>query len=171
MTGNPDALAFDDYLAADGAALQRYAYVLTGNADDAQDLVQAALIKAYRRWRRIGRMASPHGYVRRILTHCFVDERRRRSATERPTDELPEHAEQSDHAERTADVDAVIRALSVLTPQQRAVLALRHLVDLPDDEIADVLGCSAATVRSHASRGLQRLRTSLSYPDMEIDHG
>lgn len=171
MTDRPGALSFDDYLARHGAALHRYAYVLTGSADDAQDVVQAALIKAYRRWRRIGRMASPHGYVRRIVTHCFVDQRRRRSAAERPTDEFPESPDPSDIAERAADVDAVVRALAVLTPQQRAVLVLRHLLDLADDDIAGELGCSAATVRSHASRGLQRLRASLSYPDLEIDHG
>jgi RNA polymerase sigma-70 factor (sigma-E family) len=163
-------LGFDDYLAAHGAALQRYAFVLTGNAADAEDLVQTALVRAYRRWRRIGKMAAPHAYVRRIVTGCFIDQRRRRNSTEQPMDAVPDAADPTDHTERVADLDAIIRALDHLTAQQRAVLTLRHLLGLPDGEIARDLGCSVSTVRSHASRGLHRLRELLSYPDLEIDH-
>lgn len=170
MTTPGEPLRFEDYLATHGAALQRYAYVLTGATADAEDLVQAALMRAYRHWRRIGRMATPHAYVRQILTRCFIDNRRRRGAGERPVAEIPDIPDPADHAARAADLDAVVRALGHLTPQQRAVLVLRHLLDQPDDEIARELGCSAPTVRSHASRGLQRLRELLSYPDLEIDH-
>ncbi|MBO0812066.1 MAG: SigE family RNA polymerase sigma factor [Microlunatus sp.] len=161
---------FEDYLDRHGAALQRYAFVLTGDAADAEDLVQTALTKAYRRWRRIAVMASPHAYVRRILTHCFIDQRRRGPvvyASDSLTDVLDPAA---DHAGRWADLDAIIRALDELTRQQRAVLVLRYLLDVSDDDIAAELGCSAATVRSHASRGLHRLRSLLCYPDLEIHH-
>jgi len=163
-------LGFDDYLATHGAALQRYAFVLTGNATDAEDLVQAALVQAYRHWRRIGKMAAPHAYVRRIVTGCFVSQRRRRAWTERPMGTVPDVADPVDHTERVADLDAIVRALDHLTAQQRAVLVLRHLLGLPDGEIARELGCSVPTVRSHASRGLHRLRELLHYPDLEIDH-
>lgn len=163
--------SFEEYLDRYGAALQRYAFVLTGDAADAEDLVQTALTKAYRRWRRIDRMTSPHAYVRRILTNCFVDQRRRRPVIY-AVDALVDVADPAaDHVGQAADLDAIVRGLECLTAQQRAVLVLRYLLDLSDDDIAAELGCSAATVRSHASRGLHRLRSMLSYPDLEINHG
>lgn len=171
MRTRGEASGFEDYLDRHGAALQRYAFVLTGNAADGEDLVQTALAKAYRQWRRIDRMSSPHAYVRRILTNCFVDQRRRRPAVY-SGDALIDVADPAaDFAGQTADLDAIIRSLDCLTAQQRAVLVLRYLLDLSDEDIAAELGCSASSVRSHASRGLQRLRSLLSYPDLEINHG
>jgi RNA polymerase sigma-70 factor (sigma-E family) len=165
------AVGFEEYLATHGPALQRYAFVLTGNEFDAEDLVQSALIKAYRQWRRISRIEAPHAYVRRIVTRCFIDARRRRSAAaEQPSADVPDSADPVDRVERTVTIDALIRALAVLTPQQRAVLTLRYLLDMPDGGIATELGCSAATVRTHASRGLHQLRVRFRYPDMEVDH-
>ena len=169
MTIGEDASGFEGYLAEHGAALQRYAFVLTGDAADAEDLVQTALTKAYRRWRRIGRMMSPHAYVRRIVTNCFLDQRRRPSAL-RSVGELSDLADPTDYTQQTADLDAIVRGLDRLTVHQRAVLILRYLLDLSDQDIADELGCTTATVRSHASRGLQQLRSLLSYPDLEIEH-
>lgn len=171
MRTRGEASGFEDYLDRHGAALQRYAFVLTGNAADGEDLVQTALAKAYRQWRRIDRMSSPHAYVRRILTNCFVDQRRRRRAVY-SGDALIDVADPAaDFAGQTADLDAIVRGLDCLTAQQRAVLVLRYLLDLSDEDIAAELGCSASSVRSHASRGLQRLRSLLSYPDLEINHG
>lgn len=168
MTTRADALRFEEYLDRHGAALQRYAYVLTGSAVDAEDLVQTALTRAYRRWRRISRMAAPHAYVRTIVTHCFVDQRRSRSAT--PVAELTDLADPADEPDRIDALDAITRGLAELTRQQRAVLVLRYLLDLADDDIAYELGCSTSTVRSHASRGLERLRSLMSHPDLEIRH-
>lgn len=170
MTARAEHLGFEEYLATHGAALQRYAYVLTADATAAEDLVQTALVQAYRRWRRIRAMAAPHAYVRRIVTHSYVDQRRRRAASERPMAELPDAPDPADHAARSADLDAIVRALDCLTGQQRAVVVLRHYLDMPDDEIAAELGCSESTVRSHASRAIHRLRAQLSYPDLEVHH-
>lgn len=162
-----DGLEFEDYVSQHGAALQRYAYVLTGEGADADDLVQTALTKAYRRWQRIGRMTSPHAYVRRILTHCFMDQRRHPAHSAELIDVIDQAA---DFTVRTADLDGIIRVLDRLTSQQRAVLVLRYLLDESDEDIAAELGCSTSTVRSHASRGLDRLRGLLHYPDLEISH-
>ena len=163
------AETFEAYVARRGPDLERYAYVLTADPAAAQDLVQTALIKAMRRWRTIAAMAEPHAYVRRIVTTSFLDERRRRSR--RPAELLtaapPELVADDDPAVAAADLDAIGRALNSLSRQQRAVLVLRHLLDLDDDRIAAELGCSPATVRSHASHALQRLRTTLSHPDLE----
>lgn len=170
MTAHTTSLSFEDYVTKHGNDLQRYAFVLSGQRADAEDLVQIALVKAYHRWRRIGTLAAPHAYVRRILTHCFVDLRRHHNAV-RSTDELVDIADPAaDPADQLADLEGIVRGLDHVTAQQRAVLVLRYLLDLSDDDIATELGCSTATVRSHASRGLHQLRTLLHYPDLEISH-
>jgi RNA polymerase sigma-70 factor (sigma-E family) len=164
-----DELRFEEYVATRGRDLERYAYALVSDATSAQDLVQSALLKALRRWRRIATMDEPHAYVRRILTTCYLDDRRLKSRrpAERLTAEVPETSTGPDPNTAAADLDAIGRALHVLTRQQRAVVVLRHYLDMDDETIADELGCSPATVRSHAAHGLQRLRTTLSYPDLE----
>jgi RNA polymerase sigma-70 factor (sigma-E family) len=155
-------MRFEEYVAARGPALERYAYVLTGDAQRSQDLVQTALVKAYRRWSWVVRSGHPDAYVRRIVTTSFLDWRRRRGSREQVLADPPEpRTTVPDHAERVAVRDEVRRALGTLTPQQRAVLVLRHYEGYDDAAIAALLGCSAGTVRTHASRGAQRLRAVL----------
>lgn len=165
---------FEDYVRDHGRALEKYAYVLTGHSAEAQDLVQTALTKAYRRWRRVAAVEHPDAYVRRILTNCYLDQRRRRSSSERPTDRLSDSAAGpafgrpkafADPADQVVSRDAIVRALQALSPHQRAVLVLRHFLDLDDEAIATEMGCGRATVRSHASRGLDRMRDELGRQD------
>jgi RNA polymerase sigma-70 factor (sigma-E family) len=153
---------FEDFVASRGRALERYAFVLSGDPHRAQDLVQTSLVKAYRRWSWVARADDPDRYVRRILTRSFIDETRRRSSSERPTAEVPDVPGGRDPATVAVVRDQVRRALATLTAQQRAVLVLRHFEGYDDPAIADVLHCSVATVRSHASRGLDRLRQFLT---------
>jgi RNA polymerase sigma-70 factor (sigma-E family) len=153
-------MEFGEYVAARGAALERFAYVLTGDPQLAQDLVQTALLRAYRRWWRVGRLDYPDAYVRRIVTTSYLDWRRRRSSSEALPGLLPEPAA-PDLADGVAERDQVRRALAGLTPRQRAVLVLRHYEGLDDAAIAVLLRCGEGSVRSHASRGLQRLRAAL----------
>jgi RNA polymerase sigma-70 factor (sigma-E family) len=158
-------MEFEEYVAARGRALERYAFVLTGDRQRSQDLVQTALFKAYRRWRRVARVEHPDAYVRRILTTSYLDWRRRRSSTEEVTGDLPEPSAVGggggDPADQVVMRDEVLRALATLTPHQRAVLVLRHYEGYDDVAIGAVLGCSEKTVRSHATRGAQRLRAVL----------
>jgi RNA polymerase sigma-70 factor (sigma-E family) len=154
---------FSEYVAVRGAALERFAYVLTGDAHLAQDLVQIALLKAYRRWRWVARANHPDAYVRQIVTRSYLDWRRRRSSTEEPVGAVPELSA-PDLAEGVADRDQLRRALGALSPRQRAVLVLRHYEGLDDAAIAALLRCGEVSVRSHASRGLARLRASLDQP-------
>jgi RNA polymerase sigma-70 factor (sigma-E family) len=157
-------MEFEEYVAARGPALERYAYVLTGDAQRSQDLVQIALVKAYRRWRWVVRAGHPDAYVRRIVTTSYLDWRRRRSSDECPVETVPDvPAAGSDPGDRVAERDEVRRALETLTAQQRAVLVLRHYEGYDDAAIAAVLGCSEGTVRTHASRGGQRLREALQH--------
>jgi RNA polymerase sigma-70 factor (sigma-E family) len=151
---------FSEYVAVRGPALERFAYVLTGDAHLAQDLVQTALLKAYRRWRWVSRAQHPDAYVRRIVTRSYLDWRRRRSSGEQPVDAVPEQAG-PDPADGVADRDQLHRALRTLSPRQQAVLVLRHYEGLDDAAIAVLLSCAETSVRSHASRGLARLRESL----------
>src|SRR4051794_20911234 len=85
-------MEFDEYVAARGPALERYAFVLTGDAQRSQDLVQTALVKAYRRWRWVVRAGHPDAYVRRIVTTSYLDWRRLRSSGEHPVETLPDVA-------------------------------------------------------------------------------
>jgi RNA polymerase sigma-70 factor (sigma-E family) len=151
---------FEDYVAARGQALERYAFVLSGDAHTAQDLVQTALLKAYRRWRSVTRADHPDAYVRRIVTTSYLDWRRRRS--EEPLAQVPEPPLGPDPADGVVRRDELARALGALTAHQRVVLVLRHYEGYDDTAIAAVLGCGEGTVRSHASRGLDRLRRALA---------
>jgi RNA polymerase sigma-70 factor (sigma-E family) len=151
---------FSEYVAARGPALERFAYVLTGDADLAQDLVQTALLKAYRRWRWVARAEHPDAYVRRIVTTSYLDWRRRRSNAESPVEVVPDRTG-PDLAEGVVDRDQLRRALGTLSPRQRAVLVLRHYEGLDDAAIATLLRCGEVSVRTHASRGAARLRASL----------
>lgn len=158
---------FEEYVASRGRALERYAFVLCGDAHLSQDLTQTALVKAYRRWSWVTRADHPDLYVRRILTTSYLDWSRRRSNAERPSDTLPEPDRSNDPATVAVVRDQLRRALGSLTPHQRAVLVLRHYEAYDDETIASLLNCSPATVRSHASRGLTRLREHLTAEDGE----
>lgn len=165
MTTSNGGADFVAYVESHTEGLERYAYALTGDAHTAQDLVQTCLMKTWRRWRRIARMEFPDAYVRRILTTAFLDQRRRRSSTEQLVAEVPDRPGGADPADRAVYRDQVVRALTTLTPTQRAVIVLRHYLGCDDEQIAIELGCSTSTVRSHASRGLGRMHRCLGNLD------
>ena len=158
--------SFDAFVAARGSAMLRHAYVLTGDRHLAEDLVQETLAHLYRRWDRVAASTSPEAYVRTSVTRQFLSWRRRRSSTERVTDELPESVDAADTGDRIAGDDAVWRALSTLPRKQRAILALRFYDDQSDVQIAEVLGISASNVRAQASRGIATLRQQLATTGM-----
>lgn len=152
-------ISFDAYVVARGPALLRFSYLLTHDHHLAEDLVQEALARCYRRWASIERN-DPDSYVRRALLNAFLSWRRRRSAAERPvTGEVQIlGAVMPDLAAAVADRYDVAALLQSLPRQQRAVLVLRYYEDLDDRAIGALLDCAPATVRSHASRALHRLR-------------
>lgn len=152
---------FSAWVAARGRALERYAFVLTGDRERAEDLVQNALLRVYRHWNRVAAMEQPDAYVRRIVTNQYLDWRRLRRNAEIPDPVEPDRPA-PDPAVGVVDRDELARALQGISPHQRTVLVLRHVEGLDDEAIAAVLGCSAGTVRSHAARGRERLRVLLS---------
>lgn len=158
---------FEGFVLARSAALLRFAYLLTGDAGLAEDLVQEALIKVHRQWARISVLEGPEAYVRRIVSNEFVSWRRRRRSRETPS-EVPERADPSDRSAGFVEREALWSALQVLPPRQRAVVVLRYYEDLSDAEIAGVLRCAVGTVRSLQSRALTTLRARADVHDWTV---
>lgn len=165
---------FRDFVAARSAALVRSAWLLTGDEGQAQDLVQAALAKAWSRWPRIVRQDAPEAYVRRIILSTYLTWSRRRWRGELPAETLPDEPSPTDAYD---DVDlrhALLGALSELPPRQRAVVVLRYFDDMTEAQAAGVLGCSVGTVKSQAAKAMVRLRASRVLQgvwDEEVTHG
>ena len=159
-------MRFEEFAQVRLPALLRYAGLLTGNRELAQDVVQEVLARALVRWRRIGTLDEPYAYVRTMVTNEYLSLRRRRAVqTVALTYEAldgPAGPVQPDPAAERNDREELWRQLATLPRQQRAVLVLRYYEGLSDPEIADVLGCRAATVRGYASRALAALRVELT---------
>jgi RNA polymerase sigma-70 factor (sigma-E family) len=149
-------------VAARAPALLRLAVMLTGDPAEAEDLLQATLLRAQRHADRIAAMAAPAAYLRTALVHEHVSGLRRLARRVR-TSAIEGHEAAAVDETAAFDLrDATWRLLATLPRQQRAVLVLRFYEDLPDREIAQTLGCSEPTVRSNASRALATLRTRLA---------
>ena len=159
-------VTFEEFAMARLPSLLRYAVVLTGDRDLAQDVVQEVLARAQVRWRKISESDSPEAYVRRMVLNEYLSWRRSwafrnvHAAGERLTDLDDARGGVGDHADGVVEADALWRKLATLGRKQRAVLVLRYYEQLEDEQIADLLGCAPATVRSHASRALRTLRLS-----------
>jgi RNA polymerase sigma-70 factor (sigma-E family) len=149
---------FADYVRARGEHLLRVAVLLTGDWHAAEDLVQASLVKLYRAWPRLDTSADPDAYLRRIMVNTHRSWWRARWRRETPTAVLPESVTVDDLAERQALGALVRQALAQLPRRQRAVLVLRYCEDLPEAEVARLLGCSVGAVKAHAHRGVRALR-------------
>jgi RNA polymerase sigma-70 factor (sigma-E family) len=150
---------FRDFVAARYAALVRFGTLLTNDAGHGEDLVQVALVKTLRAWRRIHPDGDAEAYARRVMARDAWRASRRRWRGEVPTADLPDVGT-PDPYEQFVNRDAAERLLSVLPAQQRVVLTLRYWADLSEAEIAEQLGCSVGTVKSRASRALTTLRTA-----------
>ena len=125
---------------------------ILGNADEAEDVAAETMARALERWRRVGAMHSPSGWVVRVSANLAIDVVRRRRFVERGPVDLSTRPDD-------ADTRVVVReVLRRLPRRQRDVLALRYLADLSEAEIAEVLGISPGSVKRHASRALDRLR-------------
>lgn len=134
---------FREYVAARQGALFRAALLLTGHREDAEDLLQAALTKLASRWVTVRSFGSPDGYVRKILYNQRISWWRKKThRQEYLTGRLPGPSTIDDLSGTSAVRIAVAKALSQLTVKQRAVIILRYFEDLPESEVAVILGCS-----------------------------
>jgi RNA polymerase sigma-70 factor (sigma-E family) len=157
---NREALdQFADFVTVRSPSLMRMAWALTGDQHAAEDLLQSALAKTARRWRHV--RESPEAYVRKAMYHEQVSRwRSPRWRRERVTGVLPEQSV----GDLSGEVDLRVsleQALLALPPRVRAVLVLRYFEDLPEAEVARIMGCPVGTVRSQTHRALARLRELL----------
>ncbi|GAA1643571.1 SigE family RNA polymerase sigma factor [Actinoplanes couchii] len=163
----PDDDGFPEFVRQQWGPLLRSAYLLTGDRSHAEDLVQAALEKTHRKWRKVAAMDAPTAYVYRVMVNTATSWRRRRSWGEIP--QLPaDTARADDPYEQIEHRQQLYAALRKLPPKMRAVLVLRYFQDMSEADTADIMGCSVGSVKSQASRGLQRLRDHLDTTDLRF---
>ena len=149
-----------------GRFLYQVAYRLTGNDDDAQDLVQEVLLRV-RRGLLTYQPGSMEGWLSRITTNAFLDEVRRRRR--RPVDALPAEADLVLPASLAADEELARRqlpediqlALTTLPEDFRAAVVLCDVVGLSYEDISETLDVPIGTVRSRIHRGRMALRRAL----------
>jgi RNA polymerase sigma-70 factor (sigma-E family) len=158
-----DRATFEEFVVTRTPALTRSAYLLTRDWAAAQDLVQAALAKSWFAWSRID--GDPELYVRKVVLNTFASWWKRRWRGEQATETLPDVGV-TDGTRELHERDALWRALGRLPRRQRAVLVLRYYEDRSEAEIAELLGCSAGTVKSQAARALAKLRAD---PSLALD--
>ncbi|MFF0268927.1 SigE family RNA polymerase sigma factor [Kribbella sp. NPDC004536] len=158
---------FDDWVTQRGAALLRFAYLVTRDHSRAEEAVQDALIAAYSRWTRICRTHDPEAYVRRSIVNADISRWRRFFRRETPAADTAPVDPAPDPAVAQAEHDAVWALCATLPAKQRAAVVLRYYEDLPDAEIAVILECSPATVRSQIHRALASLRTTLGTEEVK----
>lgn len=147
-------MEFSEYVAARRPTLVRAAVLLGCPQPDAEDVVQTALLRCFRSWRRVVRADQPEAYVYRVLVNVLNDTRARRWNGELPTEHLPEPA--ADDPDLATGI-AVRRALAAMSPEHREVLVLRYYADLSERDTADVLRVPPGTVKSRTARALAAL--------------
>lgn len=153
---------FREFVAMRSTALLQLAVLLTGgDRHAAEDLLQIALMKSYGRWARI---EQPEAYIRQVMYRQQVNRwRLRRHRAEMTVPVLPETGDAGPERDSELRV-ALWAALGRLTKRQRAVVVLRYFEDLPEAEVAALLGIAVGTVRSTTHRSLTKLRALV--PDL-----
>jgi RNA polymerase sigma-70 factor (sigma-E family) len=162
---------FADWVVARGASLQRFAYLVTGSAADAPDLVQDALMRAYPRWASLARAGTAEAYVRRSIVNGSISRWRkdRRLVSVGQLQFPAPDRRAADPAAVTADADEAWRLCLELTPTARAAVVLRFYEDLSFAQIGLILDCPESTARSHVHRALRALRTRLTESETSRD--
>ncbi len=164
--GEPAQRRLEDVYARHVPAAMRLAFLLTGDRDKAEDLVQEAFVRCVGRFRHLRMPDAFDAYLRRAVVNLHTSSLRRRrverawlaregSAAARRTTSMPDVGARED----------LWRRLLALPARQRAALVLRYYEDLSEREAADVLGCSVAALKSLGSRGLEALRTEIEGED------
>ena len=154
--------SFDEFVVAGSTRLLRSAYLLCGDRQEAEELLQVALVRVARHWERARR--APDAYAYRVLVNLAHDRsrraRRRLSTLPLPARDGP--ADTADPAQGVADREVITQALAQLPVRQRQAVTLRFLADLSVDQTAAAMGTSPGAVKTHTSRALAHLREVLT---------
>ncbi|WP_228989538.1 SigE family RNA polymerase sigma factor [Streptomyces sp. DH8] len=157
---------FEEFYAQAVARLTGQLYVMTGDLQEAQDVVQEAFVKAWVRRGRLEREGQPEAWIRTVAWRLAVSRwrfrRRSADAWGRGTGRLPEHV-----APPGPDHVALVAALRELPAQQRRTLTLHYLCDLTVEQIAGETGLSTSTIKTHLVRGRTALAHRLRDPRIE----
>ena len=154
---------FAEFVRAQSASLFRAAYLMTGDYQRAEDLLQSTLVRVYQRWTRVVAMENPGGYAHRVLVSQVGSWWRKRSSRETVL-VLRDQPVPGDRIDDLAEHQRVWQAVLSLPPRQRAVTVLRYYEDLSEAEIATTLGMAPGTVKSHAHAAARRLAVLLEEP-------
>jgi RNA polymerase sigma-70 factor, ECF subfamily len=152
---------FEDLWKTHYWSVARTAYLITGDTEEAKDCAQEAFIRALQRWPKVRGLDRPESWVHRVATNLAISSaRRRRLGSRAPIDTMapPEPPDEE-----------LRRALLTLTPDQRAVVALRFLLDWSVEDVASALGKAPGTVRAITHQSMERLRGSLTKDRIEDD--
>lgn len=153
------------FVQARGSDLLRSAWMLTGDAHHAEDLLQTALAKSLGAYARLGNDHKFEAYIRTTMYRTYVSWWRRKSwRSERPSEFLPEAPSAAPTTDLRLDV---MRALAALPRMQRAVMTMRYVEDRPVAEVAEALGISEGTVKKYAYRGCAALRESAHLQEVQ----
>jgi RNA polymerase sigma factor (sigma-70 family) len=161
-----DDADFDELFRREYPRLRRLAHSIVGDGEVAREVAQEAMTRLYADWRRLSKLERPGAWARRVAIREAVRVRERATVpagtAARLSVEWVSGSGDAGAAQAAAAVALdVRRALSTLSPMQRAAVALYYLEDLPVEEIADDLDCDASTVRVHLSRGRRNLAAAL----------
>jgi len=159
---------FSDFVRAHSASLFRTAYLMTGDYQRAEDLLQTTLVRIYQRWPRVAAMERPVGYARRVLLSQAASWWRKRSSHESPL-VLIDEPTWGDRTDEVGEHERVWKAVLSLPPRQRAVTVLRYYEDLSEAEIAETLGMARGTVKSHGHAAARRLAELLVSPGVPLE--
>jgi RNA polymerase sigma-70 factor (ECF subfamily) len=157
-SGRVEAWArFDTFFQEEHERLFKALYFVTGDRQDAEDLMQDSFLRLWERWDDIGRIEDPTGYLFRVALNGFRMRRRRAAMTLRKVIPVKEERDAFADAEMRADVRALLVGL---TPRQRAALLLVDLLGYPSEQAGSILGVRASTVRALATQGRRALRAT-----------
>jgi RNA polymerase sigma-70 factor (sigma-E family) len=154
---------FTEFVRAHSASLFRTAYLLTGDYQRAEDILQSALVRVYQHWPRVDAMEWPVGYARKVVVNQTASWWRRRSSHESLLQQGDEPA-WGGRVDDVAEHERVWNAVLTLPRRQRAVVVLRYYEDLTEAQIAEVLGMAPGTVKSHSHAATRRLAELLGEP-------
>lgn len=158
-----EALDFDSFFVAEYPRLLRLAWALTGRRDVAEEHVQEAFLSAHRQWQRVSTLDQPGAWIRRVVANRCVSAARRRTTEARLLARLRSRSVQE--VELPEPADELWARVRRLPKRQAQVIALVYVEDLAAAEVAAVLQCSEATVRTHLRRARTALASALGVDD------